>query len=141
MIIKDHIKEFAIGMLKPSILAYSEEGKISGDELPSNIDKESLYSLIVGLVLQGALNITMVAPEQIIFIDMGEFYIIETVIDPNSISTEMNQFYHILVANDSIASSGALEDYYHIKTVRYSSSYAYELAGLYNIQINTKEGS
>lgn len=122
MIIKDFPKEFSTGLACSISLAYQQqiETTAAGDELPPEIE-DSTKSLIIGLLLSGALNVPYTPP-------------------PEPVSTwELDGFYYIYTKALQESYAIDLDNFYQLKFKVIPLDYNIDLENFYTIELHTPE--
>lgn len=122
MIIKDFPKEFSTGMACSLSLAYQQqvETTAAGDELPPEIE-DSVKSLIIGLLLSGALNVPYTPP-------------------PEPVSTwELDGFYYIYTKALQESYDIDLLNFYKLAWKSIPTNYNIDLDNFYTVEVHTPE--
>ena len=141
MIIKDNIVPFVDGLACTKSLAFSQtEDKTSGQELPASVNKDELYSLIIGLILTGALNVPYnPPPPPVSSWDIDYFYKIFTISYQASYAIDMNNFYTTVYKIYPESFIVDLDSFYTTVYKIYPESFIVDLDNFYTVRIEYSE--
>lgn len=141
MIIKDNIVPFVDGLACTKSLAFSQaEDKTSGQDLPASVSKDELYSLIIGLILTGALNVPYnPPPPPVSSWDIDYFYKIFTISYQASYAIDMNNFYTTVYKIYPESYAIDLYDFYITVSKSYPETFINDMSDFYTVRIEYPE--